>query len=81
MFLSQIEQQKKKSEALKLATTCNSSGCFWLTSNEITDVTTTTNYIAICFRSIIRSIVRERFLCFNDVKYIASKAVGDWIIL
>ena len=48
MFLSQIEQQKQRSEASKLAKTCNSAGCFGLIANEVTDGTTTTkNYIAL----------------------------------
>ena len=59
MFLSQIEQQKQRSETSKLATTCNSAGCLGLKANEETDGTTTTNYIAKCLRSIIRLIVRE----------------------
>ena len=28
-----------------------------------------------------RGEIRRSFLCFKDVEYITSEAVGDWIIL
>ena len=68
-FHKYSSKNKQRSEASKLATTCYSAGCFGLIANEVTDGTTTTkNYIVICFRSIIRSIVREAKL--GGVEYV-----------